>query len=526
MSAVKKSAEKKSKPKETEVVVDDDRLIVKELKELYSGKLLEIEKKTLFHKFHSPEMLPSEIASKPTVLLLGQYSVGKTSFIRHLLGMDYPGMHIGPEPTTDRFIAVVHGENERVIKGNALTGVVDLPFSGLSTFGSGFLNKFEAAIVNSPFLKQINIIDTPGVLSGEKQRVSRGYDFAKVSKWFAERSDLILLLFDAHKLDISDEFKGVMEELHPHEDKVRCVLNKCDSLSSPESLMRVYGALLWSMGKIFRGAEVTRIYVGSFDDQEIVHKAEFGELFEKDHAHLLAQLKELPSMCCMRKVNEMVKRIRLCVVHACVLGLLRSKMPLFMGAEQTRAGLIKNLDKVFEEVRNLYHLSEGDFPNIDEFRGVLQRMDFYTFPAIDRAVLNQLQDMLSTDIPHILSHVSGATGGAVGGARSEDDGSGARLQMFSIDEDGENGSEKGKTMSEMVQSQQIMAVVIATLVVVIGLIVASVAEDHVTAQFISRAVAQAVTNLLVSFKGQSAGGAVVDTAAYSNSAPPIVVNVV
>ena len=69
--------------------------------------------------------------------------------------------------------------------------------------------------------------------------MSRGYDFAKVSKWFAERSDLILLLFDAHKLDISDEFKGVMEELQPHEDKVRCVLNKADSLESTESLMRV-----------------------------------------------------------------------------------------------------------------------------------------------------------------------------------------------------------------------------------------------------------------------------------------------
>ena len=184
-------------------------------------------------------MLPSEIASKPTVLLLGQYSVGKTTFIKHLIGAEYPGIHIGPEPTTDRFIAVVHGETEKVIKGNALTGVVDLPFSGLSTFGSGFLNKFEAAIVNAPFLKDINIIDTPGVLSGEKQRVSRGYDFAKVSKWFAERSDLILLLFDAHKLDISDEFKGVMEELQPHEDKVRCVLNKADSLESTESLMRV-----------------------------------------------------------------------------------------------------------------------------------------------------------------------------------------------------------------------------------------------------------------------------------------------
>jgi len=63
---------------------------------------------------------------------------------------------------------------------------------------------------------------------------------------------LILLLFDCSKLDISDEFKSVIEELQPHEDKVHCVLNKADQLDQV-SLMRVYGALLWSMGRIFKG---------------------------------------------------------------------------------------------------------------------------------------------------------------------------------------------------------------------------------------------------------------------------------
>lgn len=496
----KKSTDKKPKSPHKVDEGEDDRKIVKELKELYSGRLLDIEKKTLFHKFHFPEMLPSEIASKPTVLLLGQYSVGKTTFIRHLIGTDYPGMHIGPEPTTDRFIAIVHGENERVIKGNALTGVADLPFSGLSTFGSGFLNKFEAGIVNSPFLKDINIIDTPGVLSGEKQRVSRGYDFAKVSKWFAERSDLILLLFDAHKLDISDEFKGVMEELHPHEDKVRCVLNKCDSLESPESLMRVYGALLWSMGKIFRGAEVTRIYVGSFHDEPIQHEAEFGSLFRKDHAHLLEQLKELPSMCCMRKVNEMVKRIRLCVVHVCVLGVLRSKMPLLYGADATQARLIKNLQAVFEEVKTTYHLSDGDFPDLDEFQAVLQRMDFYSFPAIDRATLNALQDMLSSDIPRILSFAPGASSGAIGGESrirdSSAEGVSGGLAMFTLNEEDEKTLQGHQSMGALMRSQQILAGVIAVLVVIIGLIIASVVENHVTALAIGRNLVDFIDNLM------------------------------
>ncbi len=34
------------------------------------------------------------------------------AFVRHLVGGDYPSMHIGPEPTTDRFTALIHGNDE------------------------------------------------------------------------------------------------------------------------------------------------------------------------------------------------------------------------------------------------------------------------------------------------------------------------------------------------------------------------------------------------------------------------------
>lgn len=46
-------------------------------------------------QFHSPYLRASDFDAKPMVLLLGQYSVGKTSFIRFLLGRDYPGIRIG-----------------------------------------------------------------------------------------------------------------------------------------------------------------------------------------------------------------------------------------------------------------------------------------------------------------------------------------------------------------------------------------------------------------------------------------------
>ena len=54
------------------------------------------------------------------ILFVGQYSTGKTSLIRYLLEKDYPGLRIGPEPTTDTFNVVMYGDQDQIIPGNAL----------------------------------------------------------------------------------------------------------------------------------------------------------------------------------------------------------------------------------------------------------------------------------------------------------------------------------------------------------------------------------------------------------------------
>lgn len=142
------------------------------LKRIYKSKLLPLEQYYQFHDFHSPQLDDPDFDAKPMILLVGQYSTGKTTFIKYLLEREFPGIRIGPEPTTDRFIAVMYDEKEGVIPGNALVVDPNKQFRPLSKFGNAFLNRFQCSTVASPVLKGISIVDTPGILSGEKQRVS------------------------------------------------------------------------------------------------------------------------------------------------------------------------------------------------------------------------------------------------------------------------------------------------------------------------------------------------------------------
>ena len=177
----------------------DKEYILRGLARLYRKKILPLELSSRYGHFHSPPLSPSDFDAPPMILLLGQYSVGKTSFVKYLLGRDFPGIRVGPEPTTDRFTAILWGNQDKVIPGAALCSQADRPFTGLSPFGNNFLSRMEAAELNSPILRNVTIIDTPGILSGQKQR-SRNYDYEAVMKWFAERADLIIVMFDAHKV--------------------------------------------------------------------------------------------------------------------------------------------------------------------------------------------------------------------------------------------------------------------------------------------------------------------------------------
>lgn len=373
------------------------------LKRLYKSKILPLEEHYLFKDFHSPPLEDADFDAKPMVLLVGQYSTGKTTFIKYLLEQSFPGIRIGPEPTTDKFIIVMHGEQETVTPGNALVVDPKKHFRPLSKFGGAFLNRLQCSTVNSPVLESITIIDTPGILSGEKQRVDRGYDFTGVLEWFAERVDRIILLFDAHKLDISDEFRRSIEALRGHDDKIRIVLNKADMVDQ-QQLMRIYGALMWSLGKVFNTPEVSRVYIGSFWDERLRYDGN-RKLFEAEEQDLFSDLQSLPRNAALRKLNDLIKRARLAKVHAYIISALKREMPTLLGKTNKKKELIKHLSNIYTSISKEHSIAEGDFPLLSEMQEKLLDHDFSKFNALNKRLIDAVDKMLNEDIARLMAQI-------------------------------------------------------------------------------------------------------------------------
>ncbi|CAH8568017.1 unnamed protein product [Dicrocoelium dendriticum] len=376
--------------------------VVTELRDLYMKRLLPLEEKFLFSKFHSPPLDAGDFTSKPMILLLGQYSTGKTTFIKYLLGSSFPGMHIGPEPTTDKFCVVMDGD-QGIIPGNALVVDASKPFRPLSRFGNNFLNRFQCCTLKNPVLDSVIIVDTPGILSGEKQRLDRGYDFTAVVHWFAEVVDRIILLFDAHKLDISDEFRRVIESLRDYDDKIRIVLNKADMIDS-QQLMRVYGALMWGLGKVLGTPEVVRVHIGSFWDEPLHYDAN-RKLFELEAQDLFKDLQTLPANSAMRKLNDFIRRERLAKVHSYIISYLAKEMPSFIGKSRKKHELIENLDQIYGMISRQHHIPLGDFPDINRMRASLNDMDFTKFNVLRPKMLESVDSVLSDEIPKLMQKI-------------------------------------------------------------------------------------------------------------------------
>ncbi|KHN77407.1 EH domain-containing protein 3 [Toxocara canis] len=188
-----------------------------------------------------------------------------------------------------------------------------------------------------------------------------------------------------------------------NEDKIRIVLNKSDMVDH-QQLMRVYGALMWSLGKVFKTPEVSRVYIGTFWDHPL-HYDINRRLFQDEQHDLFSDLQALPRNAALRRLNDLIKRARLAKVHAFIIAELRKQMPTMIGKEKKKKELIQNLDKIFEQLQREHSISPGDFPDVNKMRDNLQNQDFTRFNPIKPKLLEVVDGMLASDIARLMAQI-------------------------------------------------------------------------------------------------------------------------
>lgn len=144
--------------------------------------------------------------------------------------------------------------------------------------------------------------------------------------------------------------------------------------------MRVYGALMWSLGKVhlnqkfhylhnllqvFKTPEVARVYISTFWDNPL-HYDINRRLFQDEKHDLFGDLQSLPRNAALRKLNDLIKRARLAKVHAYIIAELRKQMPSMIGKEKKKKELIQKLDKIFDQLQKEHNISPGDFPDVNK----------------------------------------------------------------------------------------------------------------------------------------------------------------
>jgi hypothetical protein len=383
------------------------RQTLAKLHQIYLTYVKPLEDKYKYDLFRPSWFEETILNQRPFVTFFGPWSAGKSTFINHLLQDNY--LWTGPQPTTAEFTVIVYGEEPGPLDGRVLVNAKDLPFKGLNEFGEGFLQNFQGFQAPHEILKAVTLIDTPGVLESAKEIHQRKYDYIKLSRWFAERSDLIFVMFDPTKLDAGMELRMMFKHAFKgQEGKVRIVLNKADSINTQE-LMRVYGSLFWNLSNMISSTEPPRVFVGSFWDQPY-KPGTFHRLFSEEKTDLIHELTEvIPAQALDKKVASLIRRAKDVFVHAIIIGGMRQELPMLFGKEKAKRKALDGLPLTYEKVGGAYKMNWKDFPPVDEYRTFLEKFDLEQFPELQKVekegLLSAIRNCIDTILPRLIRPV-------------------------------------------------------------------------------------------------------------------------
>eukprot|EP01060_Flectonema_neradi_P012161 TRINITY_DN19049_c0_g1_i1.p1 TRINITY_DN19049_c0_g1~~TRINITY_DN19049_c0_g1_i1.p1 ORF type:complete len:498 (+),score=86.11 TRINITY_DN19049_c0_g1_i1:47-1495(+) len=211
----------------------------------------------------------------PMVLMLGNHSSGKSTFINSICGTKI--QQYGVSPDDAEFTIIRNGETNIDEDGHTAASTCEGSYSGfegLRNFGPTFLRhlklKTRCLPTASHLPNGVAIIDSPGMIDSPDK--GREYDFNSVVDWFAKRSAVILLFFDPEKPGTTRQTLQVLKgSLTDYSHKLIIVMNKVDTLTTVRDFARAYGTLCWNLSKVLQNQDFPDVKL-TFSDTENTRK--------------------------------------------------------------------------------------------------------------------------------------------------------------------------------------------------------------------------------------------------------------
>ena len=255
----------------------------------------------------------------PTVLLLGNHSSGKSSFINHIFGLEI--QKTGVAPVDDGFTLIMHGDEETDLDGKTIVTHPKLPYKGLEQFGPTFVSHLKLKVRNSDVLRSLVLIDSPGMIDSPTRSRTRGYDFTSVVRHFAESADLIVFFFDPDKPGTTGEsLSAFTEALSGVAHKLLIVMNKIDLFPNMRDFARAYGALCWNLAHVIKTKDLPHIfctYIDTGSKQQALNHAglPLGD-FKESCDEVISEINRAPERRSDNLVSTLYESARRLEVHA------------------------------------------------------------------------------------------------------------------------------------------------------------------------------------------------------------------
>ena len=247
---------------------------------------------------------------KPIVLILGNYSSGKSTLINEILGHDV--QRTGQAPTDDSFTVISSppkGEEPRTIPGATLVNDDSMPFTSFKSYGEQFVTHFRMKEVDSELLQDLAIIDSPGMLDSVTER-DRGYDYLGVLADLTRLADLVVLMFDPHKAGTIKETYTTIRDTLPQtsrEDRVVFVMSRIDECDNLGDLVRSYGTLCWNLSQMTGRKDIPWIYMTYSESAS--EKPGSLEIWGEERTQLKQKIKDAPKMRISHILQNVEKQV-------------------------------------------------------------------------------------------------------------------------------------------------------------------------------------------------------------------------